>query len=102
MKVWQRTRLDEGCSACGQRLPVGAPIQVITLPGSQANARRRVRCAGCAEIAGDAVNVDELEAFDVAEDGREQSVERPRQAFEFTGATRDLFDPKMAQAGDDE
>lgn len=63
---------------------------MITLPNISSAASRRVRCAGCA---GEPVDEERLAIQDEATES-----ERPR--FQFTGATRDLFDVKAAQAND--
>lgn len=96
MKVWQRTRIEERCKGCGKPLPTGTSVQVVLLVDIP---KRIIRCEGCA---GEPANVDELEAFDVAEERRESSKPIERQTFEFTGATRDLFDVKQAQTGERE
>lgn len=89
MKTWRRATLTEPCGHCGKAIAEGAPELVIAIPGLS---RRIVRCAGCA---GEPVDEERLAIQDEA-----QQAERPR--FEFTGATRDLFDPKLAQTGERE
>lgn len=100
MRTWERTRVVEPCGSCGTSLAVGSPIQVVRLPTDLATSKRRIRCEGCAD---GPVDLEQLERFDVTEDGKTQAGPvAPTQAFAFKGATRSLFDPKMAAAGPDE
>lgn len=97
MRTWQRTRVVESCGSCGKPQAIGLPIQVIVLPGVNP-AVRRIRCTGCAD---GPLDDEQLEAFDVAEEGRTAARTVLPNAPEFVGVTRNLFDAKVAAAGDD-
>lgn len=100
MKTWRRATLTEPCGRCGKAIAEGAPELVITVPGLS---RRIVRCVSCA---GEPVDEERLAIQDeaLAQDGEQPNPKTGaiRQPFEFTGATRDLFDPKLAQTGERE
>jgi hypothetical protein len=95
VRTWERTRIVEPCGGCNARLEEGTPIQVVTLVGLP----RRIRCRGCAD---GPVDDEQLEAFDVAEDGRTVTKAATPAPMAIPGATRPLFDPRKLAAGDND
>lgn len=99
MRVWERTRITESCGGCGGVQQPGVAVQVVALQGVS---KRRIRCEACAD---GPVDIEQLERFDIAEEGRTSTVGMTRvglaaSAFDFKGVTRALFDAKMAATGE--
>ena len=97
MRTWERTRVVGPCGSCNRTVSAGEPIQVIHLAGVSPTAPRRIRCQVCAD---GPIDDEQLEAFDVAEEGRTQTKALTPNPVAFAGATRPLFDAKVAAAGD--
>ena len=98
MRTWERTRIVEHCGGCNARLKEGTPIQVVT-SSAVFGGSRRIRCEHCAD---GPVDDEQLEAFDVAEEGRTASKDVMPAPMAIPGATRPLFDPRKLAAGDND
>jgi hypothetical protein len=97
--VWERARHGgETCGRCEGRLAEGAPVHVISLPQLGPTAPRRIRCVTCA---GQAPNLDELEAFDMRAMQVPERVKGPAVPVSL-GSLAKVFDSRAASARNDE
>lgn len=95
MRTWERSRTKTTkCGSCGELIDVNRPIQVIAVRDLQ---RKLLRCEGCAS---GPVDVDQLEAYDVAEEGKRVPIAPA--PLTRVGQLTPLFDAKLAAAGKDE
>jgi hypothetical protein len=96
MRHWERARVVEACGHCAAAIAVDAPVQVIKLPDVK---KRRVRCERCANAP---VDLDQLKAWDAGERAYTRADDGGDSRFEFTGATRNLFDATDLATGGQE